>query len=138
MNYTKRGRADIENRIERSGEDRKRRKEKGMKLDETKKELRVIASFKDFDGDVQKWKNAFYELWRLQMTWSFAYSIEVNESAKGGVFVCLVIRHSYEKQLGEFMDDLGYRNIQTVDTNVGIMSAYWDELREVEELYYEY
>lgn len=83
--------------------------------------LLVIAHFKDFDGDFQKWKDSFYELWRYQMTWSFAYELIVTESKKNGVFVRMVINRTYENPLLNTMEDLGYKDIKVSGAVVGVI-----------------
>ena len=79
----------------------------------------VVAHLKDFEGDSQDWRNAFYELWRYQMTWSFAHKIIVSESRKNGVFVSLTIR-GYEDVLLSTMEGLGYRNVKVTDETIGV------------------
>lgn len=79
----------------------------------------VVAHYKDFEGDLQDWRNAFYELWRYQMTWSFAHEIIVSESRKNGVFVKLTIR-GYEDVLLNTMESLGYRSVKVGDTIIGV------------------
>lgn len=86
--------------------------------------MRVEASFKDFDGDVEKWKNAFYEIWRYQMGYSFAYEITLIDR-KSGVWLSLLARKSFKKNIVETMQELGYRNIQTEEESVGIIQL-WD------------
>lgn len=103
--------------------------------DEKESAVRVIAHYSDFDGDLTKWKDSFYLLWRLQMTWGFAYSIEVNESRSRGVFVDLLIKPCYKDNLLGTMAEWGYENITTDSAYVGVVWAYeHDELDDIEAL----
>lgn len=67
---------------------------------------RFIAKYSDFEGDVSKWKEAFYEVWRHQLTYSFAYEIELREN-KDGVFLSMLVRESFKEQ-AEGLSELGY------------------------------
>ena len=111
-----------------------------MKMyDKKKKAIRICSRFRDFDGDVEKWKISFYELWRLEMTWSFAYRITVEESRASGVFVSLLIREVYKDNLIETMTGLGYGNIISYEEDIGEVDAYeHDELEDIVELVLEY
>lgn len=106
--------------------------------DRTAEAIRITSRLDDFDGDVAKWKDAFYELWRYQMTWSFAYKIEVIES--GGsyfdrkVFVELVVKEAYKTNALDLMETLGYRNVKTEDIKVGIVNEYKHDLDDIYEL----
>lgn len=91
---------------------------------ETEKATQIIAYLEDFDGDVAAWKNAFYELWRWQMCWNYAYTIEVMESRKSGVFVCLVVRNGYLNDVLSAMEELGYRNVMTFDEQIALVDGY--------------
>lgn len=107
--------------------------------DEKEKAIRVTAYYEDFDGDTERWKDSFYQLWRIHLTWGIAYSINLRESRKRGVYVDLLIKPVYKEQLLESMDDSGYKNIQTEETNVVFIDAFvHEELKDVEEVYLDY
>ena len=107
--------------------------------DEKKQAIRVIAHLKDFNGDNDKWKWSFYQIWRYQMTWDFAYSIEVRESRANGVYVDLLIKPSYREALMDTMESLGYKDVKTYNEWVGIVWACeHDGLNDIEELVLEY
>lgn len=103
--------------------------------DEKRKAVRVTAYLDDFDGNVAKWKESFYMVWRYQLTWSFAYSIDLRESRAKGVFIDLLIKPEYKNHLLETMEELGFMNVRADDVLVGIVDASeHDELLEIEEL----
>ena len=83
----------------------------------------ITANLNDFDGDVQKWKLAFYELWRYQMTWHFAHEISVFDNSRSGVFVRIICKPSYEKCILGTMEELGFRNIHTEHDNIGTIEC---------------
>jgi len=91
---------------------------------------RVEASFEDFDGDVEKWKNAFYEIWRYQLTYNFAYEISLIERRckdnqnKWTVWVSLLVREGFKKNIVETMEELGYGNIKVEEESVGVVELY--------------
>lgn len=84
--------------------------------------LYITADLEDFDGDVQKWKTAFYELWRYQMTWHFAHRIYV-EDTSDGVYVGIYCKPAYRGSLLDTMETLGYRNIQVIDYEIGTIEC---------------
>ena len=99
----------------------------GKVYDEKKDALWVRAYLSDFDGDVAKWKNSFYELWREQMTWSFAYHIEVHEYSDGDVGVDMYIKPSFKDALLGAMESYGYRNVHVDPSAVGIVYGFEHE-----------
>ena len=85
------------------------------------KAFRFTAKFEDFDGDVEKWKGAFYEVWRHQLTYSFAYEIELREN-RSGVFLSMLVRESYKEQ-AEGLSELGYK-FSVYEENAGVINDY--------------
>lgn len=84
--------------------------------------VRVTANYKDFDGNISQWRDTFYELWRYQMTWSFAYEIEVIEG-RDGVFVSILSKPDFEKNIVETMGALGYGNVKHYAEKVGVVES---------------
>ena len=110
----------------------------GKVYDRKEKAIYVTSKLEDFDGDVQKWKDAFYELWRYQMTYSFAYKIEVKES--GGsyferkVFVDLLVRENYKDNVIDLMKTLGYQNINISEETIGIIDGYEHDILDLHDI----
>lgn len=100
--------------------------------DEKKAAVELVAYLNDFDGDVQKWKHSFYEIWRYQMGYTFAYYIGVNENRRNGVFVRLIIKPGFKGNALDMMNDLGYREIKVYDASVGIV--YGCEHEELDDI----
>lgn len=87
----------------------------------TEKAYRFTASFEKFDGDVEEWKQAFYEVWRHQLTYNFAYEIELREN-RSGVFLSMLVRESFKEQ-AKGLEELGYQF--TIDEETaGIVEGY--------------
>ncbi len=86
--------------------------------------IRINSDLSDFDGNVEQWKKAFYEVWRYQMSWDFAYSIKVGERRKTGVYINLLIKKAYLKPVKEMLKDLGYRNVTESAEHIGIVQTY--------------
>lgn len=99
--------------------------------DEKRKAVRISAYYKDFDGNLDKWKNAFYQLWRWQMTWDFAYEIQLIDT-RDGVKVYIMSKPNFQKNVLETMQDLGYRDIQTWEEKVAVF--YTLEHEDLEEM----
>jgi hypothetical protein len=88
---------------------------------EVQEALRVTSKFSDFNGDLDKWKDSFYQLWRLQMTWNFAYQLELDET-KSGVYVSMLIKPAFEENVLVNMEGFGYRKIHTYPEKFGMLS----------------
>lgn len=81
--------------------------------------VHIVSFLNAFDGNVSEWKNAVYDLFRWDMTWSYAYKIDVIENRKNGVFVSLVIKPSFETSVVDTMTDLGFREVKTYHEDIG-------------------
>ena len=57
--------------------------------------VRIESDLNDFNGSLNEWKNAFYEIWRWQMTWDFAYSIRVSERRESGVYISMLVKKTF-------------------------------------------
>lgn len=86
--------------------------------------LYVTAYLDDFGGSVSEWKNAVYEIFRYNMTWSFAYQIDVRESRNYGVFVSMHCNPNYEKNILNMMEDLKFRNVRAEREDVAVVETY--------------
>lgn len=111
-----------------------------MKIcDEKKTALRINAWYEDFEGNLEKWKDSFYTIWRYQLTWEFAYSIVLRETRKKGVYVSMLINTTYKDNVLDMMYDLGYRELMTEQEPVGFVSGYdHEELHDMEQLIIDY
>lgn len=85
------------------------------------KAFRFTASFERFDGNVETWKNAFYEVWRHQLTYNFAYEIELREN-RSGVFLSMLVREAYKEQ-AEGLSELGY-HFSIDEETAGVINDY--------------
>ena len=81
--------------------------------------VHITSTLEDFDGDVQKWKNAVYDMFRWDMTYSFAHKIDLIDSRSSGVFILIIAKPSYEKNIIETMEDNGFRNIKSHHEYIG-------------------
>ena len=98
--------------------------------------IRIDAEFEDFDGDLAKWKESFYQVWRYQMTWSFAYSIKLIDRRATGVCLYMLIKKAYLKQTREMLEYLGYKKFTEQNENVGFVPT-WDIKDPIVESMYE-
>lgn len=84
----------------------------------------IIAYLSDYAHDVDRWKHDFYELWRWQMGYSFAYKIDLIDTRDRGVYISLLVKPAYKKSVIEKMEEYGYGNIQAHDERVAIVETY--------------
>ena len=103
--------------------------------DEKTSVIRMRATFEDFDGGLEKWKESFYMVWRWQLTWNFAYSLKLNETRANGVLVDMLVKPAYRQNVLDMMKELGYQNISENTEYIGIVDMYGhDELEDIEAL----
>lgn len=100
--------------------------------------LKVRTNFEDFDGTVEKWKKAFYEVWRWQMTWSFAYTIKVHEYHDGDLGLVLLIKPAFKKSVLEMLEEYGYKNVKVENVNIGFVDfEVWSEDFDIDDVFME-
>lgn len=96
-----------------------------MKLQaELEDAVRVDVFYSDFDGDIEQWKDAFYQVWRYQLTWNFAYSIQLMETRRAGVCMCIYSRKDFRDNVTELLTSLGCRNINEEDVSAITIDSY--------------
>lgn len=86
--------------------------------------VRIETDLKDFYENDEQWKKAFYQVWWYQMIWDFAYSIRVSERRETGVYMSLLIKKAYQKQVRELLEELGYKKITEQEEHIGIVQLY--------------
>ena len=90
--------------------------------------VRFIAHLKDFTptdeaNKVKEWKMKCYTIFQYQMTWSFAYSIDICESRTNGVYVYILSKKAFKDNVKDMPDDLGFKH-ECYDEKVGIIEEY--------------
>ena len=83
----------------------------------------IYAYWKDFDGDIQKWKNSIYEMFCWDMTCGYAHDILVYESNKCGVYIRLIIKPAFEDAVLGTMDSLGFKELKVTHDGVGAIEC---------------
>lgn len=102
---------------------------------EKRKAVRIIAYYEDFDPkgwnstatEDQKsecWKLAFYEMWRMQMTWGYAYEIEARESRQNGVHISICVKEGYAKNAKDTMEAIGFRDVRSYEEYVAVTDGF--------------
>lgn len=92
------------------------------------------TKLEDFDGTVEQWKERFYDLWRWQMSYNFAYKINLIDHLQyGGVELQIWCKKQYSKSVREIMEDYGYKIYQTAK-NIGVL-YYDDDLEDIDLVY---
>lgn len=82
--------------------------------------VRITTDIEDFNGDVMGWKLSFYDIWRFQMTWDFAYEIKVHETRKG-VRISILCKPDFKGDAVNMLEGFGCKNIKTEAEDVGIV-----------------
>lgn len=99
------------------------------------KAYRFIAYYHDFEEseNVDKWKFAFYEVWRHQLTYNFAYEIELREN-RNGPFLSMLVREGF-KENAERLSELGFE-FSIYEETAGVVNDY-DLPDDVETIFVE-
>lgn len=85
------------------------------------KAYRFTAYYSSFDGDVEEWKKAFYEVWRHQLTYNFAYEIELREN-HNGAYLSMLVREGFKENV-ERLSELGFEFFVHEET-AGVVNDY--------------
>ena len=101
---------------------------------EKEKVVEIRSSLADFAGDTQAWKLAFYELWRYELTYSFAYRLRVWEYSNKTVDVQILARPGYKDAIISTMKSLGYRNIKVENCAVASISPYDGDMEDQDDI----
>ena len=91
------------------------------KFDDMVKATKILTWYKDFDGDITEWQAAFYKVWRLQLTYDFAYKIELLETRSSGVYVCIYAKNYEDIDIPALLENIGYTNIETFHAFIGMV-----------------
>ena len=79
------------------------------------------SDFKEEQDKLAEWKNAWYELWRYQMGYQFAYNMELIDNRKSGVFVRILCKEAFADVLIRTMTAIGYRGIESSVDTIGVI-----------------
>lgn len=97
--------------------------------------VRIETDLNDFAGNVEEWKKAFYEVWRYQMTYDFAYNIRVSERRESGVYMSMLVKKAYAEQTKELLKHLGCQKITEWGEHVGIVQLYDIDTPEAKDMF---
>lgn len=101
---------------------------KRITIGEEHKTVSITAYLKDFDGDSEKWREAYFQMLSWKNTFDVVYQMDILESRKNGVYVWLVLQTADNSiRTITMMNDLGYQNIHTAQVTVGEYELDIDE-----------
>ena len=87
----------------------------------------ITATFKDFNGDAEEWRKAYFDLLSWKNTWGTPLLMDINSTREGKPFLDMVVRESDKDHVVDYLDGLGYRNIKTAPVTSLIVRPEWDE-----------
>lgn len=88
-----------------------------------KEAVTIYAYWKDFDGDIQRWKNSIYDMFRWDMTYGYAHDILVYESNESGAYIRLIIKPPFTEPVLETMQELGFNNLRVTHDEIGTIEC---------------
>jgi len=86
--------------------------------------VEIKAWYKDFGGTLDEWKDAFYQVWRYQLTYEFAHEIKVLETRSSGVYFNIICKPCFKDDCLELLKSLKCNNIIVDPCLCGSVSAY--------------
>ena len=99
-----------------------------MKTYELDREQAVCytANYKDFDGDVEKWREAYFHLLGWKNTWEIPFEMNICSHRDHTPYLFLVIPKRNEEATDSMLEDLGY-TFKKNDCTVGVFSPDIDD-----------
>ena len=88
-----------------------------------KEAVTIYAYWKDFDGDIKRWKNSIYDMFRWDMTYGYAHDILVYESNANGAYIRLIIKPAFKESVLDTMQELGFRNMSVTHDEIGTIDS---------------
>lgn len=96
------------------------------------KAVHISASYKDFDGEADRWREAYFNLLSWKNTWSIPYSMDIYSRRDHTAFLSMVIPRKRKEDVLEYLDDLGYREVKSTDIDLALIEVY-DRDEEVDD-----
>ena len=95
-----------------------------MEFSEVKNATWITASFKDFDGDAEKWREAYFSLLAWKNTWGVPYKMDINADHNHEAFLMMVIPEQNREKVLDMLEDLGYRKVNWTGTSLVCVSNF--------------
>lgn len=87
----------------------------------------ICASYRDWMGTVDEWKNAYFMLLSYKNSWTGCISLDLEGGRGTKDYPYVVLRADKARSKGfiDFMTNLGYK-VDVTEQTVGMISPDWD------------
>ena len=101
-------------------------KELEMAVD-TRTIVTATVNFKDWSGDAESWREAFFQLLSWKNTWSGVLELTINSTWEHVPYLYVVVTKNRitEKSLRNVLEGFGYTNIKTKVSKARFFSPAW-------------
>lgn len=106
---------------------------------EVEKAVVVRIDHKDFDGDIRKWQELYFQILSWKNTWSMAYEVDMLAYNDHSAYVYIVAKAEIKEQLVDWLKSIGYNKISHVEeVEIGTLEIYADNDDDIYKYYYEW
>lgn len=98
-----------------------------MDIEYSDKKVKVVAItayYKDFDGEVEKWRESYFHLLSWKNTWCIPYEMDIYSTSKHEPYLSIIIPSKQKERVLELLNDLGYREVKTCEVDMALIDAY--------------
>ena len=104
-----------------------------ISLEERKKTVSLVSYYRDFKGDLDKWRRSYFDLLSWKNTFEFTYAMDIHSTGDHEAYLWMILRNPAQKEaVIEMLEDLQYSNVISHDVTVG--EVYCDDY-EIEYLF---
>ena len=89
-----------------------------IEFGEVEKATWITAGYKDFDGDAENWRRAYFDLLAWKNTWGVPYRMDINSNEDHEAFLFMIVPEKRKEKTLEMLEDLGYRKVNATETTV--------------------
>ena len=94
---------------------------------DTRTIVTATVNFKDWNGDAESWREAFFQLLSWKNTWSGVLELTINSTWEHVPYLYVVVTKDRitEKSLRNVLEGFGYTNIKIFVTKARFFSPTW-------------
>lgn len=94
---------------------------------DTRTIVTATVNFKDWNGDAESWREAFFQLLSWKNTWSGVLELTINSTWEHVPYLYVVVTKDRitEKSLRNVLESFGYTNIKTTVSKARFFSPAW-------------
>ena len=79
----------------------------------------IVSHFNDFNGDAEKWREAYFQLISMRNTFGVILTMDIWSNCKRGAFIRVVVHNENTERVLHTMEGLGYGAITVHEALIG-------------------